>query len=133
MFSLQVLILSEKLHLVTSKFDQLRALRFQDAINRVTRRRKPKQSGRIDAADGSTSESTKPREDNNLDARKVDDVQAEPMKFQQQLLDDETCALQVISIQQPTEIYINNANSNHPMVPFIASFFWYDFYAGGVG
>ncbi|KAL6560484.1 Syntaxin-81 [Orobanche gracilis] len=29
-----VLILSEKLHSVTSHFDQLRALRFQDAINR---------------------------------------------------------------------------------------------------
>ncbi|KAI3731125.1 hypothetical protein L1987_62308 [Smallanthus sonchifolius] len=37
-----VLILSEKLHSVTSQFDQLRAVRFQDAINRAMPRRKPK-------------------------------------------------------------------------------------------
>ncbi|KAJ0838016.1 hypothetical protein HanRHA438_Chr16g0784421 [Helianthus annuus] len=37
-----VLVLSEKLHSVTSQFDQLRAVRFQDAINRAMPRRKPK-------------------------------------------------------------------------------------------
>ncbi|KAI4382797.1 hypothetical protein MLD38_008711 [Melastoma candidum] len=35
-----VLILSKKLHSVTAQFDQLRAVRFQDAINRATPRRK---------------------------------------------------------------------------------------------
>ncbi|CAI0377452.1 unnamed protein product [Linum tenue] len=37
-----VLILSEKLHAVTSEFDKLRAIRFQDAINKRIPRRKQK-------------------------------------------------------------------------------------------
>nr|DAD24459.1 TPA_asm: hypothetical protein HUJ06_025923 [Nelumbo nucifera] len=35
-----VLILSEKLHSITSQFDQLRAIRFQDAVNKAMPRRK---------------------------------------------------------------------------------------------
>ncbi|KAI3784979.1 hypothetical protein L1987_44087 [Smallanthus sonchifolius] len=38
----EVLILSEKLHSVTSQFDQFRAVWFQDAINRAMPRRKLK-------------------------------------------------------------------------------------------
>ncbi|XP_051143100.1 syntaxin-81 [Andrographis paniculata] len=90
-----VLILSEKLHSVTSQFDQLRALRFQDAINRVTPRIKRKQHGKIDVSDSSTSRNLDTREVNTSEVRKEDDVQAGPIRFQQQLLDDETRALQV--------------------------------------
>ncbi|KAL0452773.1 UNVERIFIED_CONTAM: syntaxin [Sesamum latifolium] len=90
-----VLILSEKLHSVTSQFDQLRALRFQDAINRVTPRRKLKRDVATDVVDSSTSGNVEPREVKDLEVRQTDDIQAEPVRFQQQLLDDETRALQV--------------------------------------
>ncbi|KAL6526824.1 Syntaxin-81 [Orobanche gracilis] len=90
-----VLILSEKLHSVTSQFDQLRALRFQDAINRVTPRRKLKRSGTSNVAESSTSGDIELKEVKNSEFRQMDDVQAEPIRFQQQLLDDETRALQV--------------------------------------
>ncbi|KAL8487086.1 hypothetical protein ACS0TY_023680 [Phlomoides rotata] len=89
-----VLILSEKLHLVTSQFDQLRGLRFQEAINRATPRRKPKQSGPTAVAENFTSGNMDLRE-NNTEVRQTDGVEAEPIKFQQQQLDDETRALQV--------------------------------------
>ncbi|KAM0067281.1 hypothetical protein Hdeb2414_s0002g00059171 [Helianthus debilis subsp. tardiflorus] len=88
-----VLILSEKLHSVTSQFDQLRAVRFQDAINRAMPRRKPKRppmktstdvDNNLESREPTTSETTDPGE-----------IQPEPMKIQQQLLDDETRALQV--------------------------------------
>ncbi|KAL6563172.1 Syntaxin-81 [Orobanche hederae] len=90
-----VLILSEKLHSVTSQFDQLRALRFQDAINRVMPRRKLKRSGTSDVAESSTWRTIELKEIKNSEFRPMDDVQAEPIRFQQQLLDDETRALQV--------------------------------------
>ncbi|PIN10585.1 SNARE protein Syntaxin 18/UFE1 [Handroanthus impetiginosus] len=91
-----VLILSEKLHSVTSQFDQLRALRFQDAINRVAPRRKVKQkSTTTDVAESSTSGNVQSSNVNNLEVRQAEDVQAEPVRFQQQLLDDETRTLQV--------------------------------------
>ncbi|KAL8462943.1 hypothetical protein ACS0TY_033814 [Phlomoides rotata] len=92
-----VLILSEKLHLVTSQFDQLRGLRFQEAINRATPRRKPKQSGPTAVAENSTSGNMDLRE-NNTEVRQTDGVEAEPIKFQQQQLDDETRALQVTEL-----------------------------------
>ncbi|KAL8051256.1 hypothetical protein ABFX02_06G136300 [Erythranthe guttata] len=91
-----VLILSEKLHSVTSQFDQLRALRFQEAINRVTPRRKPKRSVTTNNNAESTSTGNMgPTEVNNSEVRQTDDVQAEPIRMQQQLLDDETRTLQV--------------------------------------
>ncbi|PWA35933.1 Zinc finger-XS domain-containing protein [Artemisia annua] len=40
----EVLILSEKLHSVTSQFDQIRAAHFQEAINRAMPTRKPKRA-----------------------------------------------------------------------------------------
>ncbi|KAG6396983.1 hypothetical protein SASPL_143144 [Salvia splendens] len=89
-----VLILSEKLHSVTSQFDQLRAVRFRDAINRVTPRRKLKPKGPT-IAESSTSGNIDPREVSNTGIRQTDDAQAQPIRFQQQLLDDETHALQV--------------------------------------
>lgn len=79
--------LSERLHSVTSQFDQLRAIRFQDAISRATPRRKFKPVAKSSSEDSSKS--------NNLDFREPDQFQSEPLKVQQQLLDDETRALQV--------------------------------------
>lgn len=89
-FNLQVLILSEKLHSVTAQFDQLRAIRFQDAINKATPRRKLKHVPNSNAADTSKSNISKIRE--------LDGPQPESLNVQQQLLDDETRALQVIRI-----------------------------------
>ncbi|KAA8534124.1 hypothetical protein F0562_031683 [Nyssa sinensis] len=94
-----VLILSEKLHAVTSQFDQLRAIRFQDAINKTIPRRKMKR--------GATSNSTDVSKTNNLELRepgqselKESEFHTEPMivQQQQQLLDEETRALQVHGI-----------------------------------
>ncbi|KAL5709291.1 Syntaxin-81 [Ranunculus cassubicifolius] len=86
-----VLILSERLHSVTSQFDRLKAIRFQDAINRATPRRKPKQvvvkSSPIDDASSSNHQFDRSRD--------FDEIPPEPLQLQQQLLDDETRALQV--------------------------------------
>ncbi|KAL2504834.1 Syntaxin [Abeliophyllum distichum] len=92
----QVLILSEKLHSVTSQFDRLRAIRFQDAINRVTPRRKLK-SGIENVTEGSDSSNLQSRKVNNSEVREANENQAEPIRVQQQVLDDETRTLQVIS------------------------------------
>ncbi|KAI3690885.1 hypothetical protein L2E82_49097 [Cichorium intybus] len=73
----------ERLHSVTSQFDKLRAVRFQEAINRAMPRRKPKPEKTLN---------------NNFEQTRRDpaEITAEPMKLeQQQLLDDETRALQV--------------------------------------
>ncbi|XP_042019228.1 syntaxin-81-like [Salvia splendens] len=90
-----VLILSEKLHSVTSQFDQLRAVRFREAINRVTPRRKVKQKGSTVAESSTSGSIESSREVSNAETRQKDDGQAEPIRFQQQHLDDETHALQV--------------------------------------
>ncbi|KAL0722771.1 hypothetical protein Bca4012_037370 [Brassica carinata] len=84
-----VLILSEKLHSVTAQFDQLRATRFQDIINRALPRRKPKRN----AKEASPVDATLA----NPESIKPDEIQAQPRRVQQQqqLLDDETQALQV--------------------------------------
>ncbi|XP_057981739.1 syntaxin-81 [Malania oleifera] len=82
-----VLILSEKLHSVTARFDQLRAIRFQDAVNRSIPRRKVNQAAKSIATDMSESNDAEPRE--------PDVLQPESVSMQQQLLDDETRALQV--------------------------------------
>ncbi|KAL2548786.1 syntaxin [Forsythia ovata] len=89
-----VLILSEKLHSVTSQFDRLRAIRFQDAINRVTPRRKLK-SGIENITESSNSSNLQSRKVNNSEVREANEIQAEPIRVQQQVLDDETRALQV--------------------------------------
>ncbi|KAH9766756.1 Syntaxin-81 [Citrus sinensis] len=82
-----VLILSEKLHSVTAQFDQMRAIRFQDAINRAMPRRKLKRETVSKSADISIP--------NKSDIRELDEIQPEPLTVQQQILDDETRALQV--------------------------------------
>ncbi|KAK4284283.1 hypothetical protein QN277_001138 [Acacia crassicarpa] len=82
-----VLILSERLHSVTAQFDQLRAVRFQDAINRAIPRRKLNRMTKKDSAEASNS--------GNMELRETDKSHNEPLRVQQQLLDDETRALQV--------------------------------------
>ncbi|CAK9135714.1 unnamed protein product [Ilex paraguariensis] len=89
-----VLILSEKLHSVTSHFDQLRAIRFQDAINRATPRRKLKHIITTTNSDISRPNSLELSEPSNSEAREPVEV-PEQISVQQQFLDDETRALQV--------------------------------------
>lgn len=87
---MQVLILSEKLHSVTSQFDKLRAIRFQDIINKAVPRRKPNQVNKPRSANAP--------EYNNTELREPDNFEHQPVRAQQQLLDDETRALQVVKI-----------------------------------
>jgi len=82
--------LSERLHTVTAQFDQLRAVRFQDAINKAMPRRKLNRVTRKDSAETSKSD--------GMELREPEELRAEPLRVQQQLLDDETRALQVIKI-----------------------------------
>ncbi|MBA0571397.1 hypothetical protein Golob_004974, partial [Gossypium lobatum] len=82
-----VLILSEKLHSVTAQFDQMRAVRFQEAINRAMPRRKLKK-----VVDSNSIDTSNPL---NLEHRETNENQPEPLRVQQELLDDETRALQV--------------------------------------
>ncbi|KAL3581616.1 hypothetical protein D5086_015948 [Populus alba] len=84
-----VLILSEKLHSVTARFDQLRAIRFQNAINKRIPRRNLNRAANTNT---STVDSSKT---NNLEFSELDDIQTESLRVQQQVLDDETRALQV--------------------------------------
>ncbi|GJT82374.1 syntaxin-81, partial [Tanacetum coccineum] len=80
-----VLILSEKLHSVTSQFDQLRAVRFQEAINRAMPRRKPKRAPEKTSTDISySSNSLDSREPTSSETRDHGEILAEPMKVQQQ-------------------------------------------------
>lgn len=94
----QVLILSEKLHSVTSQFDKLRALRFQDAINRVTPRKRLKQSSKENFAKISKSSNAMPSETYTEEVRESDGLQDHPNRVHGQILDDETRALQVSGI-----------------------------------
>ncbi|KAL5555194.1 hypothetical protein UlMin_037430 [Ulmus minor] len=83
-----VLCLTERLHAVTSQFDQLRAIRFQEAINKATPRRKLNRITKSNpAVDASKSD--------NLEFKQPDQFQPERLKVQEQLLDNETRALQV--------------------------------------
>ncbi|XP_011628097.1 syntaxin-81 [Amborella trichopoda] len=81
-----VLILSERLHAVTAQFDQLRAIRFQDAVNRAMPRRL-----RNKVPDSNLSHSFRP-EVSELEEK---ELQPEPLRIKQQILDDETQTLQV--------------------------------------
>lgn len=83
---LQVLILSERLCVVTSQFDRLRSIRFQDAVNKSLPRRNLRRVVE--------SESTEPS--SNFTNSTDSSFSAPVTKVQeQQLLDDETRALQV--------------------------------------
>ncbi|KAL5216175.1 hypothetical protein ABZP36_007576 [Zizania latifolia] len=86
-----VLILSERLHSVTAQFDRFRTMRFQDAINRAMPRKRIQKKQETKAVEPSKS---------NLvlksDVSKVNqEVSTAPLRVQEQLLDDETRALQV--------------------------------------
>ena len=84
------MILSERLHSVTTQFDQLRAIRFQDAINRAMPRRKLHHNANSNSADTSKS--------NVSEFKEPDEFQPDHLRVQQQLLDDETRALQVTKL-----------------------------------
>ncbi|CAI0438026.1 unnamed protein product [Linum tenue] len=109
-----VLILSEKLHAVTSEFDKLRAIRFQDAINKRIPRRKQKR----------VTNSSSTGASNVLDQpelKESDETQLERPRLQHQLLDDETRALQVEltnlldSVQQTETKMVEMSALNHLM------------------
>ncbi|XP_075098707.1 syntaxin-81-like isoform X2 [Nicotiana tabacum] len=67
-------------------FDQLRAIRFQDAINRVTPRRKRKNSTKSNATETSVSSSFDPDMKRDSEIRDSDISQAAPIRVQEQLL-----------------------------------------------
>ncbi|XP_052199524.1 syntaxin-81 [Diospyros lotus] len=90
-----VLILSEKLHSVTSQFDQLRAIRFQETINRATPRRKLKRTPASHSVNNHDSNNIELKQTDNQELREPAEVQTDPIRVQQQFLDDETRALQV--------------------------------------
>lgn len=90
-----VLILSEKLHSVTSQFDQLRAIRFREAINRATPRRKVKRVPPPNISDNSSLKNVELKELDDLEPREPVEVLSDTARVQQQLLDEETRALQV--------------------------------------
>lgn len=83
---------------MTSQFDQLRAIHFQDTINRAMPRRKVKNIATTDPTEVLKLNDFQEREHTNSDAAEPIDVQAEPKRVQYQLLDDETRALQVNTI-----------------------------------
>ncbi|XP_006652554.1 syntaxin-81 [Oryza brachyantha] len=87
-----VLILSERLHSVTAQFDRLRTMRFQDAINRAMPRKRIQRKQETKAVGPS-----KPNLVLKSDVSKVEEqeVCTAPLRVQEQLLDDETRALQV--------------------------------------
>lgn len=116
-----VLILSEKLHSVSSQFDHLRALRFQDAINRVAPRRKPRRTGKSSTSEISTSSNLDQRQQSDSEARNPNELQPEPIRVQEQYLDDETRALQVEltglldAVQQTETKMVEMSALNHLM------------------
>ncbi|XP_020573687.1 syntaxin-81 [Phalaenopsis equestris] len=81
-----VLILSERLHSVTAKFDQLRAVRIREAINRAM----PRQKKRTITTNKSPEVLT-----SDFPELVSHEFSTEPITVQNQLLDDETRALQV--------------------------------------
>lgn len=82
---------------MTSQFDQLRAIRFQDTINRAMPRRKVKKVATTDTTNSLKHNDYQDREHISSEVAEPRDIQAEPMRVQQQLLDDETRALQVFN------------------------------------
>ena len=83
--------MSEKLHSVTSEFDRLRALRFQDALNKAMPRRK---RNRLPDSNLKDPLKSKPPE-----VKELDELEPSPQRVQGQLLDDDTRALQVVCLQ----------------------------------
>ncbi|XP_039132158.1 syntaxin-81 [Dioscorea cayenensis subsp. rotundata] len=81
-----VLILSEQLHAVTAQFDQLRSVRFQDAVNKAMPRRKMHKMANLKSSESVPSD---------VSEITGQDLSSGPVRIQDQLLDDETQALQV--------------------------------------
>ncbi|CAA7398501.1 unnamed protein product [Spirodela intermedia] len=84
-----VLILSERLHSVTAHFDQLRSVRFQEAVNRAMPRRKSRRPAVSKPSDS-------PRSD-QMDAQRPGEqavASSAPARIQEQL-DNETRTLQL--------------------------------------
>ncbi|CAH9100173.1 unnamed protein product [Cuscuta europaea] len=91
----EVLILCEKLHSVSSQFDQLRAIRYQDVINRKALRRKPRKAGKTSATEISTPSNLEEQiKQSDAQTLESNDLRSEPVRVQEQFLDDETRALQ---------------------------------------
>ncbi|KAK4750182.1 hypothetical protein SAY87_027631 [Trapa incisa] len=109
-----VLILSEKLHSVTAQFDQLRAIRFQDAMSKVIPRRKLNKET-----------TSKPINENSItdkiELKEPEELKQEHLLLQQQHLDDETRALQVEltslldSVQETETKMVEMSALNHLM------------------
>lgn len=98
----QVLILCERLHSVTTQFDQLRAIRFQDAVNRVMPRRKLHKVANSNSSDTSKSD---------LSDLRGQELPSEPLRVQEQLLDDETRALQVTPLIYIAELIVQRVTA----------------------
>lgn len=90
---MQVLILSERLHSVTAQFDRLRSIRFQDAVNRAIPRRKAQRLPVAKSLESSKSDVLEYGEQELASS-------SGSVRVQDQLLDDETRALQVIILFQ---------------------------------
>ncbi|KAL3538730.1 hypothetical protein ACH5RR_002096 [Cinchona calisaya] len=116
-----VLILSEKLHSVTSHFDKLRAIRFQDAINRVTPRKKLRRTNPEEVKETTKSSNLGPRETYNTQVRESEEAQPGPMRVQEQILDDETRSLQaelsslLDAVQETEKKMVEMSALNHLM------------------
>ncbi|CAI9104147.1 OLC1v1002770C1 [Oldenlandia corymbosa var. corymbosa] len=116
-----VLILSEKLHSVTSHFDKLRAVRFQDALNRVTPRRNPRKIGKGDVEEVPKTSPLGPREMYDTQLRESEEARPGPVRVQEQLLDDDTRALQaelsglLDAVQETEKKMVEMSALNHLM------------------
>lgn len=80
-----VLISSDRLQAVSNQFDRMRSVRFHNTINRVVPRRKPQRLSASRSSEGSKSDH----------AESTQELAYTPARVQEQLLDDETQALQV--------------------------------------
>ncbi|CAH9113164.1 unnamed protein product [Cuscuta europaea] len=90
-----VLILCEKLHSVSSQFDRLRAVRYQDVINRRALRRKPTQAGKTSSTEISTPTNLEEQvKQSDAQTMESNELRSESVRVQEQFLDDETRALQ---------------------------------------
>lgn len=84
-----VLILSEQLHSITALFDQLRAVRFREVIDRTMPRRMKHLQSKLNSSEASINSDPKDIEVSQQNH------QAETKGMQQQLLDEETRTLQI--------------------------------------
>ncbi|KAI3833564.1 hypothetical protein MKX03_004461 [Papaver bracteatum] len=110
------MILSERLHGATAQFDQLGAIRFQEAVNRATPRRKPQKVSISHLTDAPRSV--------RAEVRKPHEFLPEPLRVQQQLLDDETRAPQAQHIEFLSEQLAQAIYRNRSSKTFLLLFFF---------